>query len=322
MDTDYTLQINLSPGDVRYAELTVPALIRAHPDASERLLVVDVCKPQRTGIVDPEKRFPEPAYSQRVARIREIASNLLAAGMVDRVELLEPEFSLRRRLSEKYLANVVQETHDYGGCALMAYLAAFELCNTPWLLHFDADMLIHRSTDHSWVSEASREVAQNPDLIAASPLSSPPLAEAQSLPSQGEKLAHRPHPAGWLSHWFSTRCYLFQMEKLKQQLPLLQGRILWETRFAKWLRRGYPRSPEIMLFRRMQSAGKFRLTLHDQHTWLLHPIDKSDRFVRFLPDMLSSVENGHYPAAQAGHQDIAMSAWEEFLAEDSANRLN
>ena len=313
MDTDYTLQINLSPGDVRYAELTVPALIKAHPDASERLLVVDVCKPQRTGIVDPEKRFPEPAYSQRVARIREIASNLLAAGMVDRVELLEPEFSLRRRLSEKYLANVVQETHDYGGCALMAYLAAFELCNTPWLLHFDADILLHRDSGHAWVREAIPAILADERLIAAVPLPAPPGKGNPSTPSSNEKLPHVRHPLGWLSHWFSTRCYLFHLERLRDQLPLLQGRARWDTLLAKWLRRGYPRSPEIMLFRRLQDAGRFRLTLQTSKTWMLHPVDKGPEFLRLLPAMLRAVESGEYPAAQAGHQDILTAAWKEYF---------
>jgi len=313
MKAEYTLQINLSPGDVRYAELTVPALIEAHPEATERLLVVDICRPQKTGIVDPDKRFPEPAYSHRVTRICEIANHFLSAGAVDRVEILEPAFSLKSELSRRYLANIVTETHDYGGCALMAYLAAFELCQTPWLVHFDADMLIHRAGDSAWVQEAAEAVIADPNIVAAAPLSSPPQGDNQSLPSQDERLGHFPHPAGWLSHWFSTRCYLFHIERLQSELPLLQGRILWETRMAKWLRRGYPRSPEIMLFRRMQSAGKFRLTLQSQHTWLLHPVDKNEQFIELLPRLVDSVKRGEFPAQQAGHQDIVNSLWQNYL---------
>jgi hypothetical protein len=97
-----TLQINLSSGDLAYADRTVPALIAAHPEATERLLIVDVCKPQRTGIVDPEKRFPEPAYSQRATAIVELAEKLRTAGKVDRVIVLRPGDPLFRQLSRRY----------------------------------------------------------------------------------------------------------------------------------------------------------------------------------------------------------------------------
>lgn len=127
---ELTLQINLSPGDLAYAELTVPALLAAHPEASERLLIVDVCKPQRTQIVDPAKRFPEPAFSERAAAIVELAERFLRAGQVDRVVVLRPGDPLFVQLSRRYMRSWVRETHDYGGCALMASLAAFELCRT------------------------------------------------------------------------------------------------------------------------------------------------------------------------------------------------
>lgn len=307
MSRDYTLQINLSPGDVRYAELTVPALAHAHADAAERLVVVDVCKPQRTGIVDPEKRFPEPAYSERVHRIRDIADQLQQEGTVDRVEVLAPGAELFDLLSRKYLGGHVRETHDYGGCALMSYLAGFELCRTPWVTHFDADMLLHQSEGFNWVREAQLTIEDNPHIVAAIPRPCPP--EHSDLPSANELLPHEKHAQGWLTTWFSTRCYLFDRRKLERELPLLQGRILWESRLARLLRRGYPRSPEIMLFRRMKAAGKRRLTLRDERAWLLHPVDKGDTFVSLLPAILDRVAAGNYPSAQAGQQDIRTDLW-------------
>jgi hypothetical protein len=53
---DVTLQINLSPGDIAYAELTLPALVQAHrANVDEVLAIVDRCRPQKTKIVDPEQ---------------------------------------------------------------------------------------------------------------------------------------------------------------------------------------------------------------------------------------------------------------------------
>ncbi|MCB9283013.1 MAG: hypothetical protein H6563_02980 [Lewinellaceae bacterium] len=54
-----TLQISLSPGDIRYAHLTVPHLLRMHPYLEKRMLVVD-CRPQKTKIFDPDKKNGAP----------------------------------------------------------------------------------------------------------------------------------------------------------------------------------------------------------------------------------------------------------------------
>ena len=93
--TDTTLQINLSPGDLRYAEMTVPALVAAHPEAAERLAVVDCCRPQRTKIVNPDSRFPEPEFSKKVERIIAMTENFQEKGIFDRIEFLHPDTPVR-----------------------------------------------------------------------------------------------------------------------------------------------------------------------------------------------------------------------------------
>jgi hypothetical protein len=310
---ELTLQINLSPGDLAYAELTVPALLAAHPEAGERLLIVDVCKPQRTKIVDPARRFPEPAFSARVEKITALAERWRATGQVERVVVLRPGDPLFPKLSRHYLRPWVRETHDYGGCALMAYLAAFELCRTRWLLHYDADMLIHQADGFAWAPGAIAAMADSPRIVAASPRPAPPRLNLDA-PTAEERLAAKPHAAGWLNTWFSTRCYLFDLTRLRPLLPLLQGRIFWEVLAARLLKRGYPRSPEIMLFRRMQSARQWRLTLRDSRAWLLHPIKKDSEFVAALPRLLHAVKTGHVPTAQRGHANLDLAAWQAQFA--------
>jgi len=311
---DTTLQINLSAGDASYAELTVPALLAAHPRMDERLLVVDLCKPQRTRIVDPARRFPEPAYSQRVEHVTALAEKWRAGGQVDRVVYLRPGDPIFSTISRRYLRPWVRETHDYGGCALMAYLAAFELCRTRWLLHYDADMLLHQSPDFDWVAHAQTAMADNATIVAAVPRPSPPPLDAPDAPTSSERLALHAHPAGWLNTWFSTRCYLFDLERLRPCLPLLQGRAYWEMLTSRLLRRGYPRSPETMLFLRMSAAGRWRLALRDRRAWLLHPVRKDAAFVAALPRLLAAVGAGRCPDGQRGQQDLQLELWNEILA--------
>lgn len=311
---DLTLQINLSPGDSAYAALTVPRLLAAHPDVAERLLIVDLCKPQRTRIVEPERRFPEPAYSNRAAQVEQLAHGWLEAGLIDRVVVLEPGDPLFAQLSRTYLRPWISETHDYGGCALMSYLAAFDLARTRWLIHYDADMLLHQAPDFDWVQAARSALAVGPSIVAAIPRPSPPTRDGLDAPSRNEVLPMERHPAGWLSGWFSTRCFLLDLSRLRSHLPLVQGRALVESFAARLLRRGYPRSPEILLYRRFGAAGLRRLTLSDRRAWLLHPTTKNSAFVSALPRLLGEVAAGRCPDRQQGQQDLLLDSWSSSTA--------
>lgn len=316
---DTTLQINLSPGDVAYAPLTVPALLAGHPHVTERLLVVDLCKPQPTRIVDPARRFPEPAYSERVARIAAFADQLLASGQVDRVVTLRPGDALFPVLSRTYLRSWITETHDYGGCALMSYLAAFELCRTRWLLHYDADMLLYQAPGYDWAAPARAVLAARPALVAATPRTCPP-PENDGLPSLDEGLPHEQIAEGWTAAWFSTRCGLFDRNRLRSYLPLVSGRLWWDSLLRKLTGRGYPRSPEVLLGHRLGRAGARRLCLRSREAWLIHPADKGPEFLSLLPQILASVRAGSAPAGQHGRNDLQLSAWRDALAADGSPR--
>jgi len=309
-----TLQINLSPGDVAYAALTVPRLLAAHPGASERLLVVDVCRPQRTAIVDPETRFPEPGFSRRCEQIVAFAESLRQTGAVDRVEVLRPADARFAEWRGLYLRPWLHATHDYGGCALMAYVAAFGLCRSRWLLHYDADMLIHHPPGGDWAAGAAAAIDADPGIIAATPRPSPPLRTAPDAPTRQERLPLRSVESGWLNQWFSTRCFLFDCDRLRACLPLLQGRVYWETLLARLASRGYPRSPETMLFRRMSACARWRLILRQSDTWLLHPARKDGAWLAALPRLLEAVAAGRCPDSQRGIQDLDLASWSEIVA--------
>lgn len=312
-----TLQINLSPGDVAYAESTVPYLAEAHRDSvDEKLAIVDCCRPQKTKIVDPDQRFPEPGFSQRVEKICAIAESLKVKGYLDRIVYLRPNDPLFPLLSKKYLRNVVKETHDYGACALMSYLAGLEIPTTRYILHYDADMLLYQQPGYDWSVEAQNLMEKEEKAVAASPRTSPPFATEKNMTDAPSLHEGRPFfsvTGGWCNDWFSTRCYLIDQEKLASYLPLLQGRLLIETLAVKYLNRGYPRSPEIMLFKTVGGAGGWRLNLKSEQAWLLHPATKPPRYLELLPLMLKAVQQGKVPREQKGYADINLAAWEEFL---------
>ncbi len=316
-----TLQINLSPSDIAYAHLTVPNLVTAHrANVDETLAIVDCCRPQKTKIIDPDIRFPEPQFSQKVQKIVRIAEELKAKGYLDRIVYLHPGNSLQPVIARKYLGNWVNETHDYGACALMSYLAAFEATTTSYLIHYDADMLLYQAPNYDWSVEAKYLIDKYPQAVAASPRISPPFHQENHLPDapsvhEGRPLI--PVKGGWCNDWFSTRCFLVDKEKLNRYLPLIQGRLILQTLAIKYLNRGYPRSPEIMLFQRIGRAGGWRLNLKSEQAWLLHPATKPPRYLELLPKIQQLVMKNQVPVEQKGQADINLSAWEK-LFETSA----
>jgi hypothetical protein len=314
MPSDVTLQINLSAGDAAYAALTVPALVNAHRGAAHRLAVVDCCRPQRTRIFDPALRLPENEFNGRLSRIRGLAEDFRRGGLFDEVVALEPGDPRLPQLARRYDRPWMTETHDYGGCANMAYWAALDLPRTRWVLHYDADMLLHQDPGFSWVEEALAHWTANPRAIFAVPRISPPGFAASDGPSLHEGRPAERAPGGWRNDWFSTRCFLADRSRLEPLLPLVRG---WRTA-EYWVRRladrGYPPGPEHVLHRSLGARGWQCLNLSSPRAWLLHPARKGPEYLALLPAMLASVAEGRVPEDQKGFADLRLEAWPAFTA--------
>jgi hypothetical protein len=311
-----TLQINLSAGDAGYAALTVPALLASHDPTYHRLLVVDGCRPQRTRIFDPNIRVPEPGFGERLARVRQMASDWLGAGLVHEVAFLTPGDSRFGGFARRYTRPWMTETHDYGGCAYMGYWAALDLPRTRYVLHYDADMLLHQDPGFSWVDEALAHWAETPQALAAIPRISPPgfaLSPESDGPSSHEGRPGLRTPAGWLSDWFSTRCFLFDCERLAPLLPLVRGRRALAFRLRRMIDRGYPPGPEHLLFGSLGGRGWRCLNLASTQAYLLHPTRKDAEYYRLLPGILAATAEGRCPLDQRGRADLCLEAWAHYL---------
>lgn len=314
-----SLQINLSAGDIAYVHLTAPALVNSHrKNVDEVVAVVDCCRPQKTKFVDPEKRFPEPEFGKRVERICTVAEELKAEGYFDRVYYLRPGDPLLLALSRKFFRNFVHATHDSGGIGFMSYLAGLEVCRTQYVIHYDADMLLHQVVGFDWSVEAKKFIEREPDALAATPRVSPPFPTGGGVkdgPSLHEGLPHDPVHGGWRSSWFSTRCFLIDLHKLAGYLPLLDLRLAAEAFARRYLRGVYPLPLEVMLHRRVGSCGGWRLSLDSENAWLIHPSSKPPRYIELLPEILSSVRAGEVPEEQRGYTEVRLPAWENYLGE-------
>jgi hypothetical protein len=315
-----TLQVNLCAGDAGYAALTVPALVRAHPDVQRRLAVVDCCRQQRTRIFDPETRAPWAAFQERLGRVRALAEEFRQAGLFDEVVYLEPGDTRFPGFARKYARPWMTDTHDYGGCAYMAYWGSLDLPHTRFVLHYDADMLLHQDPGFSWVDEALALLPAQPRAIFALPRISPPgfaATPAEDAPSCHEGRAPTRVAGGWLNDWFSTRCFLLDRERLEPLLPLVRGRRIFEYRLRRLIDRGYPPGPEHLLFHQLGGNGWRTLNLASERAWLLHPTRKDAEYYRLLPGILAAVAAGRFPPAQKGYADLRLEDWANYLSAGS-----
>jgi len=314
--SNITLQINLCIGDIAYARATIPPLVEAHrKNVYEKLAIVDCCRPGKTAVASLDKQLAASEFSLRVSQICSIAEELKSQGYFDRIVYFYPNDPLFSVISRKYLRNFITQTHDWKGVALMAYLAAFEICHTPFILHYDADMFLYQEAGYDWLVEAKNIMDLDPKAVAATPRIYPPLNSGTDPASLYLGKPMKSVKDAWCNDFFSARCFLMDLSKLRTYLPLLKGRFLLETVVRKYLNRSYPPSVELMIYRCIGKAGDYNLYLKSKKAWLLHPpLSKTPRFIELLPRIQQAVSLGKVPPGQGGWENInSLSLWEEYL---------
>ncbi len=244
---EITLQVNVCAGDISYADPILRSLVRTHrEDIREVVAVADCCRPQSTPVLHRASRFPPDEFGQRVERLRELCARWLGEGLVDRIEYLEAGDAARvRRLNRKYCGRDTACTHDHLGHAFSAYFAGWEAANTRYVVHFDADVLLHQAPGYSWLRDAVARLSADRKLLAVSPRIAPPPADAagQMVDMAIEGVAWLPtwrltrEADGWRSDWFSTRCHVIDRERLAELLPLTPRRGRAADGWADWVNR-------------------------------------------------------------------------------------
>lgn len=313
-DQEITLQINISPGDINYARLTVSALVNQHLEIKKRLLVVDCCRPQKTRIVDPDTRFPAEKFERDTKEIIRIANQLLEEKIVSALYFLKPDDPIIDYLSKKYLRGLYMTTHGAGGTANMGYWAGFELPDTRYVLHYDGDIMLYQKSGYQWVDEAIAYMEQEPDVFIAVPRLCPMPKDLESdMPSLYEGRTPISTKHYWKNDWFSTRHCLLDKQKFDRYLPLVRGKVMLELLIRKYGKRAFPLDPEIVMFKSIGPRGGKRLVLKSHDAWLTHPTDKSAGYLEILPQIIEAITSNRYPDAQIGHENLNLEAWNEFL---------
>ena len=158
---------------------------------------------------------------------------------------------------------------------------------------------------------------QNPSAVAATPRHNTPFEGATERPSFRHGVPYVAANNCWLDTFFSTRCLLIDKTRLHAHLPLMRGRILWETLAVKFFNRGYPRSPEIVMFRSIGGRGGHRLILKNFDCWLMHPHSKPPEYIQHLPGIMKLIHEGVYPHGHS-EENLEMDKWIELVKSHGA----
>lgn len=306
-----SLSIMVARTDIPFMMHTIPHLIRTCDFPFEkRALVVDTApltgdKVGRPGIGTMEQ-------------LRANCEQLRDAGLIDLIIDMDYSPEYQHRVYRKHFGSVPRPTHNYKGYPILGTIFSLEEVPGDYLLHFDSDMLLYQKPGYSWIKSGMELFERCPEVMFVRPLSGPPATDGSLV----QKFPYHADPRGFYSFkFFGSRCYLLQRERFEQLLPIpvlwtryqrkwiKQLPASWLTQLNAWTGRGYLDSWEVMVSRQLERTQYARATMAAADAWTVHPIDRGARFIEALPQLIQRIEQGSYPAGQAGHYDLKLDLW-------------
>jgi hypothetical protein len=293
-----TFQVGLTPGDLAEAQYLLPHQLRQWAgQVDEVLCTVDV---------------PPPGVGPTVtSESTERLCALIEAQMPSHPHLrwTEVDYSTRarREVSDTFYQGRPVPLRDHRDRPVHAFLIALLMARHEYVFHIDSDILFGGGSQE-WIGEALELLQQRPDVIACSPLPGPPRADRRLL---SQRWPVTPEPHGSPAYRFptlSTRLFLLNRRRLVSELAPLRAEWPPLRPSVRTLLRG--RRPhdilERVISRAMQRQGMFRVDFLGSAPgmWSIHPLDRSLRFKRLLPELIRRVEAGDVDDAQRGEYDL------------------
>lgn len=307
-----TLQISLSPSDLRHARLLLPHQVRVwRGQVAEILLTIDLHR--------SAGRFAAGWEAGRDG-IMELAGSIEGA----RVVPIDYSQEARARVSAEFFGGVPVPAKDFRGGPYYAYFFGLNAAANDLVLHTDSDILFGGGSQ-KWLAEAVSYMAAHRDVLFSAPLPGPPAADGRllhlrSTPDAGVAHAHALEE-------MSTRIFLLDRARFHSRVGALVPRSPPALRhLIKAIVERNPPSdlPEHIITAEMRARGLIRYDFlgTEPGMWTLHPPYRCADFFDKLPSLISRVEAGDIPGAQRGDHDINSSLvdWSEAIAAIGRNR--
>lgn len=295
-----SLVINVSMADVPILRYTIPHILSSHKvEFSDMVLVID----------------ERPIEGRIGQQGQHSLTELLAA--LDAIRQMGYEF---RQVRVDYSSAAIQDTfyrwfgHDHvglrcaGGTPIYAFLFGLDQAREDFRLHLDSDMLVHDPGPRSWVGRAIEIIKEYPEILFVNQTFGPQCKDDSLHPFLAP---YHPGLGQRVAQTFSTRCFLFNMAKLRSQfLPIEAIR----HPFLKTLiYRVQGRSPfvalEEMIAHRLRATGTYRCDLDRSWGFNLHAWNKQVFHDPRIGDVIRCVQQGKIPPGQCGKPNLDFGAF-------------
>lgn len=297
--------------DVSFMMHTIPHLVRmSHFPFEEKVLTID------TAPLSGEKTMRP--HIGTMEQLRENCQKLLEDGVVDRVIDIDYNPRLINRFYEKHFNARMHETHNYKGYPIYGSIFKIEECKSDYILHFDSDMMLYQTPEHSWIKEGIEVMENHSELMAIRPLAGPPRSDG----TFDQKMAYHKGDGNYYRFkFFGSRAYLIKRKRLDQLLPFP---IIWmpyrnsfmdklpanfQTFLNYWTRKGKLHSWEVLVSTQLEQTDYYRGMLANPQAWTLHPNSRTPEFFQALPKIIERIEKGDYPEEQGGYYDLNLELW-------------
>ncbi len=306
-----SLSIMVARTDIPFMMHTIPHLVRmCNFPFVQRLLVVDTApltgdKVNRPGVGSLEQ-------------LRAYCEELLRSGIVDKVVDIDYSAAYRHRIYQKHFGTSLKPTHNYKGYPILGTIFSIEELPGDYVLHFDSDMLLYQHPGYSWIEEGIKLLQKEPEVMAVRPLTGPPTHDG----TLHQQVPYKQESNGFYGFkFFSSRAYLIDRKRFDSLLPLP---IAWrsykntilnalptsvKTSLNSLTGKGMLDSWEIMVSRRLEETSSVRAVLDSPKAWTIHPKDRSEEFIKALPQIIEKIEAGWHPLEQAGYYDLVLEPW-------------
>ncbi|MDJ0649847.1 MAG: hypothetical protein QNJ60_14225 [Xenococcaceae cyanobacterium MO_188.B19] len=306
-----SLWIMVARTDVAFMMHTIPHLVRmSNFPFEEKVLAVDTAplsgeKVNRPGVGTMEE-------------LRNCTQVLLQRGVIDRIVDINYDPEFHRRVFRKHFGSYIRYTHNYKGYPILGSIFKIEDCRSEYMIHFDSDMLLHQQPDYSWIQEGIELMNKHETIMSIRPLTGPPASDE----TMKQYYPYTKNSDGFYEFkFFGSRVYMINCQSFAKFLPIPA---IWRSYRNKWLnhlplpiktalnnltKKGALDSWEIMVSRKLEQTNYIRATLCNPCAWTLHPKDRSAQFIQSLPQIIERIEQGDYPAEQAGHYDLIPHLW-------------
>jgi hypothetical protein len=300
-----TLSITSARPDAPFLDLMVRHIVKKlNYPFIEKVLVMDTAPLAR--------RYLKDKSLVSVEEFKSIGNKLLKDGIISRVDFPDYSNNAKKSIYSKHLRANRWETHDFRGTQVLGTMQQIEKAEGEFFLHFDSDVLIYQKDSFNWIRECIKILDEIPEVIVALPRPGPP-GETKAIHQEFSKYEYDKR-GFYKFNFITSRRFLIKKEKFNQILPFAPLFMSWKRRFLSEItRQSSLLNWEQMASEAIKNTSFFRADLETSDAWTLHAPDHGMEFCRLLPAIIRHIESGEYPLDQAGHYDLKLESWGNFI---------